>query len=472
MNYSAFLLLHDELSLLVVMVILLTFDISVSIRRGRYIQPLAIVLLTIHTLLNAFPRDAFEVAGGMYQYFPMHTYVKTILNIGTIIVFLQANKWLNNKDSMIRRGEFYFITLSTLFGLYIMLSAGHFLLFFIGIEMASIPMATLVAFNKYQHKSAEAGAKFILSSVFASGISLYGISMIYGTTGTLYFDDLSPLITGGSMQIMSFVFFAVGLFFKISLVPFHLWTPDVYEGAPTSVTAYLSVVSKGAAAFVLFTLFTRVFGNLIEEWQSILYGLIIISITLANVFAIRQQNIKRFMAFSSISQAGYLMLGVISANTTGMSSLVYYVLVYLFSNLAIFGVIAIIENHTGKVAIKDYNGLYQTNPKLSAIMMFALFSLAGIPPFAGFFSKFFIFAAAAEQGFYVLVFIALLNTIISLYYYLLIVKAMFLRKSDEPIERIASDIPARISLVICLLAIVFAGLLSAVYQQIASHSFI
>jgi NADH-quinone oxidoreductase subunit N len=255
-------------------------------------------------------------------------------------------------------------------------------------------------------------------------------------------------------------------------VPFHLWTPDVYEGAPTPVTAYLSVVSKGAAAFVLFTLFTRVFGNLIEEWQSILYGLIIISITLANVFAIRQQNIKRFMAFSSISQAGYLMLGVISASTTGMSSLVYYVLVYLFSNLAIFGVIAIIENHTGKVAIKDYNGLYQTNPKLSAIMMFALFSLAGIPPFAGFFSKFFIFAAAAEQGFYVLVFIALLNTIISLYYYLLIVKAMFLRKSDEPIERIASDIPARISLVICLLAIVFAGLLSAVYQQIATFSFI
>jgi len=192
---------------------------------------------------------------------------------------------------------------------------------------------------------------------------------------------------------------------------------------------------------------------------------------LANVFAIRQQNLKRFLAFSSISQAGYILLGVISGTALGMSSLVYYILVYMFSNLAVFGVVAVIENRTGKINMKDYDGLYQNNPKLSVVMMLALFSLAGIPPFAGFFSKFFIFSAAIEQGFYVLVFIALLNTIISLYYYLLVVKAMFINKSDQPIETIKSDNPIKISLVICTFAIVVVGLFSIIYDQIALLGF-
>ncbi|MDD3078330.1 MAG: NADH-quinone oxidoreductase subunit N [Paludibacter sp.] len=471
MNYSAFLQLNEELSLLTIMVILLIYDVFAGEKALRFFQPVAIGLLVIHTIINCVPKEAFEVAGGMFKYTPMQTYVKTILNVGTIIVFLQAHNWLNEKDSIIRRGEFYFLTLSTLLGMYFMISAGHFLMFFIGIETASIPMSTLVAFNKYHHNSAEAGAKYLLTAVFASGISLFGISMIYGATGTLYFDDLETMLTGTPLQLMAFVFFAVGLFFKISLVPFHLWTPDVYEGAPTNVTAYLSVISKGSAVFVLFTIFTKVFGNMVEQWQAILYGIIVISITLANLFAIRQQNLKRFLAFSSISQAGYIMLGVISGTAIGMSSLVYYILVYMFSNLAAFGVISVIENRTGKLTMRDYDGLYQTNPKLSVVMMLALFSLAGIPPFAGFFSKFFIFSAAADKGFYVLVFIALVNTIISLYYYLLVVKSMFLNKSEHPIERVESDVPAKISLVICTVAIVFVGLISEIYNQISLLGF-
>ena len=471
MNYSSFLQMQEELSLLVVIVILLIYDIFAGEKSLRFFQPIAIVLFAIHTLLNCMPHKAFEIAGGMYHYVPMLTYVKTILNIGTLIILLQAHHWLNGEESIIRRGEFYFLTLSTLFGMYIMMSAGHFLLFIIGIETASIPMATLVAFNKYNQKSAEAGAKYILSSVFASGLSLFGISMIYGTTGTLYFDDLAGILNGSPVELMAFVFFSVGLFFKISLVPFHLWTPDVYEGAPTNITSYLSVISKGSAVFVLFTLFVKVFGNMIEQWQAILYGIIIISITLANIFAIRQHNLKRFLAFSSISQAGYLLLGVISGSAIGMSSIVYYLLVYMFSNLAVFGVVSVIEERTGKINIKDYNGLYQTNPKLSIVMMLALFSLAGIPPFAGFFSKFFIFSAAFQQGFYVLVFIALINTIISLYYYLLVVKAMLINKNDSPIEVIKSDIPVKITLVICTIAILLIGAFSIIYQQISLLAF-
>lgn len=471
MNYSSFLQLHDELSLLAVIVILLVYDIFAGEKALRYFQPVAMVLFAIHTLINCFPRPEFEIAGGMYQYVPMQTYVKTILNIGTLLVFMQAHEWLNGKESIVRRGEFYFLTLSTLFGMYLMISAGHFLMFFIGIETASIPMATLVAFNKYNHQSAEAGAKYILSAVFASGISLFGISMIYGATGSLYFDDLATSLTAGPLQLLALVFFAVGLFFKISLVPFHLWTPDVYEGAPTNITSYLSVISKGSTVFVFFTIFTKVFGSMITEWQTILYGLIVISITVANLFAIRQQNLKRFLAFSSISQAGYIMLAVISGTAMGMSSLVYYILVYMFSNLAVFGVVSVIENHSGKININDYNGLYQTNPKLSVVMMLALFSLAGIPPFAGFFSKFFVFSAAAQQGFYVLVFIALVNTVISLYYYLLVVKAMFLTNSQQAIPTIKSDVAAKISFVVCTIAIVVIGLFSAIYNQISQFGF-
>jgi NADH-quinone oxidoreductase subunit N len=471
MDYSSFLQMSEEFSLLAVIVFLLVYDIFASEKALRYFQPVALVLFTVHTVLNCVPRDAFEVAGGMFTYLPMQTYVKSILNVGTLIVLLQAHKFLNDDANRVKRGEFYFLTLCTLLGMYFMISAGNFLMFFIGLETASIPMATLVAFDKYNRKSAEAGAKYILSAVFASGISLFGMSLIYGTTGTLYFNDVALLFTGSPLQIMAFIMFSVGLFFKISLVPFHLWTPDVYEGAQTNITSYLSVISKGAAVFVLFTLLVKVFGNIINQWQPILYGLAVVSITVANVFAVRQQNLKRFLAFSSISQAGYILLAIISGTALGMASLVYFVLVYMFSNLAAFGVLSVIENQTKKVQMSDYNGLYKTNPKLSFVMMLALFSLAGIPPFAGFFSKFFIFVAAIDQGFYVLVFIALLNTIISLYYYLLVVKAMFINTNENPIEKVTSDFPVKISLVICTVGILLVGIVSAIYNQIALFSF-
>ena len=350
-----------------------------------------------------------------------------------------AHEWMRRPDTAIKQGEFYILTLSTLLGMYFMISAGHFLMFFIGLETASIPMAALVAFDKYRHHSAEAGAKYILTALFSSGLLLYGLSLIYGTVGTLYFADIPARLTGDPLQIMAFVFFFSGMGFKISLVPFHLWTADVYEGAPSTVTAYLSVISKGSAAFVLMTILIKVFAPMVEQWQEVLYWVIIASITIANLFALRQQNLKRLMAFSSISQAGYIMLGVISGSAQGMTSLVYYVLIYMFANLAVFTVITIVALRAGKFTLEDYNGLYTTNPKLAFLMTLALFSLAGIPPFAGFFSKFFIFAAAFEGGFHLLVFITLINTIISLYYYLKIVKAMHINKSDEPIAAFRSD---------------------------------
>lgn len=473
MDYSSFLEMKPELSLVAVMVLLLIYDLFSGKKGMRYFQSIACILLLFQTFFSLMPVSGGDVVilEGMYQSSSMANILKAILTIGTLIVFLQSRKWLESEECFVRRGEFYFLTLSTLLGMFFMISAGNFLLFYLGLETASIPMAALVAFNKYKHKSAEAGAKYILNAAFASGLSLYGLSLLYGTTGTLYFNDMPAMLTGTPLQVMAMIFFLVGLFFKISLVPFHLWTPDVYEGAPTSVTGYLSVISKGAGAFALMAILFKVFAPMVAQWTFILYVLIVLTITVANLFAIRQQNLKRFLAYSSVSQAGYIMLGVISGNGLGMTALVYYVLVYLVSNLAAFGVIAAVENKSGKVTMNDYNGFYQTNPKLSFVMMIALFSLAGIPPFAGFFSKFFIFVSAIQSGFYVLVFIALLNTIISLYYYLLVVKAMFINKNDAPVEKFRSDNSMRLSLLVCGAGIILLGVLSVVYDQLSYFGF-
>ena len=477
MDYSQFLLLKEELSLILVIVILFVADLFMSPdahkNDGKPVlnTMLPVVLLTIHTLITIVPGPVADAFGGMYHNQPIQSIVKSILSIGTLIVFLMAHEWMRRPDTAIKQGEFYILTLSTLLGMYFMISAGHFLMFFIGLETASIPMAALVAFDKYRHHSAEAGAKYILTALFSSGLLLYGLYLIYGTVGTLYFADIPARLTGDPLQIMAFVFFFSGMGFKISLVPFHLWTADVYEGAPSTVTAYLSVISKGSAAFVLMAILIKVFAPMVEQWQEVLYWVIIASITIANLFALRQQNLKRLMAFSSISQAGYIMLGVISGSAQGMTSLVYYVLIYMFANLAVFTVITIVALRAGKFTLEDYNGLYTTNPKLAFLMTLALFSLAGIPPFAGFFSKFFIFAAAFEGGFHLLVFIALINTIISLYYYLKIVKAMYINKSDEPIAAFRSDNYTRASLAICTLGIVVLSIASVVYQSIDKFSF-
>ena len=475
MDFSGILIyMRPEIALMAAIVIAFLYDLIAGSKARKFFNLLVctVMLACIAACVISFPREPGEIFGGMFSYEPVHNVLKCILAIGTLIVFLQADKWLGREDTEFKRGEFYVLTLSTLLGMYFMISAGHFLMFFIGMELASVPMACLVAFDKYRHNSAEAGAKFILSALFASGLMLYGISFLYGTCGTLYFSDMPAHLDGSALQVMALVFFFAGLGFKISLVPFHLWTADTYQGAPTAVTSYLSVISKGSAAFVLMAVLVKVFAPMVEQWQTILWVLIVLSITVANLFAVRQQNLKRFLAFSSISQAGYIMLAVISGTPFGMTSLIFYVLIYLAANLAAFGVISTVEqNSDGKVSMADYNGLYRTNPKLAVVMTLALFSLAGIPPFAGFFSKFFVFASAFEEGFHVLVFIALINTVISLYYYLLVVKAMFINPNDSPVAAFRSDCSTRISLMLCLAGVLLLGIISSVYDGINLFSF-
>ena len=472
MNFQSLLLMRHELLLLLIIVILLIAEIGTNDSQKSIISPLAIILFVIYTIIGFFPIGEGTLFGGMFNSTPIIATMKNILNIGVLIILFQSHKWLDAPANRIKVSEFYIVLLSTLLGMFYMISSGDFLMFYIGLEIATIPIAALAAFNRGENKSAEAGIKLLLSSALSSGILLYGISMIYGTTGSVYFGEVAQgLSTANSIQILSLIFFFSGMGFKISLVPFHLWTADVYEGAPVNITSYLSVISKGAAVFIFTVILFTVFKVFAPIWQDMMLAIAILTMTIGNLFALRQNNLKRYLAFSSIAQAGFLLLGIISGTATGMATVVYYILVYIFSNLSAFGVVSIISAYTGKENISDLDGMYKTNPKLSLALTLALFSLAGIPPVAGFFGKFFLFTAAAEKGYYILVLIALLNTIASLYYYLMPVKAMFINKSDTPIAYFKSDFYSTVGLTISIIGMVVIGFASPIYEKILSFCF-
>ncbi|MDE7151670.1 MAG: NADH-quinone oxidoreductase subunit N [Candidatus Amulumruptor sp.] len=475
MDYSQFLAMKQEIGLLVVFLLVFLYDTFASARAAGATGWVAVGLFAIFTLFGFCPTvsEPAEAFAGMYSTNAVMATIKNILNVGTLIIMIQAITWAKQDAVARRRGEFYEMVLLTLFGMYLMISSRHFLLFVIGLETASLPLAAMVAFDKHRYESREAAVKYILTAVFSSAIFLMGLSFVYGLTGSLYFDRIGIAVAEGGLSLMLIVAIAFvmgGIGFKLSLVPFHLWTADVYQGAPTPVTSYLSVISKGAAAMAFLIVLCQVFAAAYADvWEWMLYALIILTITIGNLFAMRQKNMKRFLAFSSISQAGYIMLGIMSCSEFGTAALMYYVLVYIFSNLAAFGVIGAIENNTGCVSMEDYNGLYRTNPRLAFTMMLAMFSLAGIPPFAGFFSKFFIFTSAISQGsvaIYVLVLIALINTIISLYYYLLVVKAMYISQEQGPVATFRSSGSERFALWVCVAGILGLGIVSCFYNSL------
>ena len=489
MNYSQFLYMMPEVTLVVLLLVTFVVDFATSQKirtlaptdkRRSWFNPMICLLMFAHILINLFPIETHTVFEGMYIATPAIGVIKTILAFGTLIVLIQSKEWLSRPDTAFKEGEFYLLVIATLLGMNMMVSANHFLLFFLGLEMASVPMACLVAFDKYRHDSAEAGAKFILTATFSSGVMLYGISFIYGAVGTFYFEDIATQLTATPFTILGMVFFFSGLGFKISLVPFHFWTADSYQGAPTTVTGYLSVVSKGAAAFALCTILMKVFAPMVIYWQYMLYIVIVLSITVANLFAIRQTNLKRFMAFSSISQAGYIVLAIVGNSALSVTALSFYVLIYVVANMAVFTIISAVEEHNnGTVMMDSYNGFYQTNPKLAFLMTLALFSLGGIPPFAGMFSKFFIFMAAVQDAdlstsvgawAYIVLFIALINTVISLYYYLLIVKAMYIKKSENPLPTFKSHTNTKLALAVCTAGVVLFGVCYMVFDWIHAAS--
>lgn len=460
-----FLLMQQEMLLTAIIFILLFMKLSTVEWKTKNVLLVVNVLLAINLAAGFFFQGKGILFGDMFQQNDLLRLEKNILNLGTLLISLQSYNWLlKHKHAT----EFYLLMLSTLLGMFFMLSSSNLLMFYVGLELASIPLAALANFDLEKRRSSEAAMKYIMSSAFASGLLLFGISMMYGVTGTVSFAELQTAASDQPLFLFSFILILAGFGFKISAVPFHLWTADVYEGSPIAVTSYLSVISKGSMIFAMTTVLFTVFGQLIFHWYNIIAVLAVLSMIVGNLFAIRQQNVKRFLAFSSISQVGFILIGVTGASAIGQSSVIYFVLIYIFSNLAAFGVLSLVSSEKGKETIDDFKGFYKTNPLLTWVLAIALFSLAGIPPTAGFFGKFFLILAGAGKNNYPLITIAALNMVVSLYYYLRIIKAMFMDANETPIEKVEISWAPKLSMAICVAGIVITGIVSGAYEYIYS----
>jgi NADH-quinone oxidoreductase subunit N len=459
-------LMKSELAITLIIFLLLFIKIGKGMKNETLLS-IVQVLLLLNFIAGFFFIQEGTAFDGMFHTNPLIGFQKNILNLGTYLISLLCAGWLKKSAHM---AEFFMLMLSALLGMFFMISSGNLLMFYLSLELASIPVAALANFDLDKKIASEAAMKMILSSAFSSGLLLFGISLVYGATGTLSFAELPHQLNGSPLLLLSLVLLFTGFAFKLSVVPFHLWTADVYEGSPIAVTAFLSVMSKGAIAFIFISALYNVFQPLHETWYKMLVILAIVTMLIGNLFAIRQQNIKRFLAFSSIAQVGFILVGMSSDSNAGIASVVYFILIYLFSNLAAFGVASAISSGTGKENIDDYKGMHKTNPFLSWVLALALFSLGGIPPTAGFFGKLFLLSAGAMRGNYWFIAIAALNMIISLYYYLRIVKTMFMDKNDHPIEKVKIDPVTVFALIICAAGIVVIGLLSRIYDYIQSLS--
>ncbi len=460
-------MMKNELMLVFIIVVLLVMKVADSGWSRNYWIGVINVLLVVNCIIDWLPVNEGELFGGVYHSYALGNFGKCLLSTGTLLISLFSTDWLKRCEHI---AEFYLLMISTLLGMFFMISSGNLLMFYLSLELSTIPLAALCNFGLTERKSGEAAMKMILSSAFSSCLMLMGISFLYGASGTISFEILKIVVQETPIYIMGFVLLFVGVAFKLSVVPFHLWTADVYEGSPVPVTAFLSVISKGAMIIVFSFLLYHVFGSLYSSWYLLLYVLSIITMITGNIFAIRQENMKRFLAFSSITQMGYILVGISGSSAEGVTSSVYFIVVYLFSNIAAFGVISQIAEKSGRETISSYRGLAKNNPFLAWTMAIALFSLAGIPPTAGFFGKIFLLKAGASKGDLFLITIAALNMIVALYYYLRVIRAMFMDENEESIPFMQSGLPLKFALAICLIGILITGFSGQVYEYIFSLS--
>jgi NADH-quinone oxidoreductase subunit N len=459
-------LMKSELVVTIIIFLLLFIKIGKGMSNQKLLT-LIQVLLTINFVTGFVFNEEGNLFGGLYHTDALLALQKNILNLGVLLISLLFADWFKKSDHL---AEFFILMLSALLGMFFLLSSGNLLMFYLSLELASIPVAAMANFDLQKRISSEAAVKMILSSAFSSGILLFGISLVYGATGTISFAELPSLLQLNNLQVLAFIFLFAAFAFKLSIVPFHLWTADVYQGSPTATTAFLSVISKGAFAFVFVTALYKVFQPLHSVWYNLIVLLSVVTMVIGNLFALRQQNIKRFLAFSSIAQVGFILVGISSNTAEGTASVVYFILIYIFSNLAAFGVTDTISSQTNKEQIDDYKGMYQTNKFLSWIIALALFSLAGIPPTAGFFGKLFLIKAGSSQGSYWYIIIVALNLVVSLYYYLKIVRAIFMEQNERPIATVQIAASTKLGLVICAAGIVFTGLIGWIYDYIQALS--
>jgi len=394
-------------------------------------------LLTILSLIFAIalilnqPNEIIKIFNESYIIDKLSIFMKVLTLLFCVFVLLLSKDYIKNNS--IDKIEYPIIILASTLGMILMISSYDLIVFYLGLELQSLCLYILASFKRDDERSTEAGLKYFVLSALASGLLLYGCSLIYGFTGSTNFEIISEnLSEGNTGAVFGMVFIIVGLAFKVSAVPFHMWTPDVYEGSPTSVTSFFALVPKIAALTVFIRFMYVPFINVISHWQTIIIFLSIASMILGAVAAIGQSNIKRLMAYSSIGHMGYALAGLAPGTNTGIHSTIIYLTIYLVMNLGAFGCIFMMKReNVFYEKINDLSGLSKNHPMLALGFLIILFSLAGMPPLAGFFAKFYIFMAVIEAKMYTLAIIGLVTTVVSAFYYLRIIKVIYF---DEPIE--------------------------------------
>lgn len=461
---SMLLAILPEISLVILAALILIFDAvwkSQTKRTLGWITAGGLLLILIVSLLIARPADESSlVFGGMLSYDWFGFALKMLFIFGAAITALFAIDLFEVGD----KGEFYLLLLISTLGMNLMASASNLVMLYLAIETTSIPQYILAGFIINDDKSTESGFKYLLFGAMASTIMLYGFSLLYGFAGTTSIPEIAVTLHQPDFPILSvigsLVLVLVGFGFKISVVPFHFWAPDVYEGAPTPVAGFLSTASKAAGFAVLVRFLMAVFTPVaMPYWAGGLAAISVATMTLGNTLALAQSNIKRLLAYSSIAHAGYILIGVVAMTQLGIASVVFYLIIYLVTNLAAFGIVVTFWKVAGTDNIAAYAGLSRRAPWLALAMLVAFLSLAGMPPFGGFVAKVFVFASAVDADYVWLAFIGILNSIIGLYYYLTVLKVVYLYRSDNDDQPVPISRPYAIALTLLTLGIILIGTL-------------
>lgn len=454
-----------EIGLVVLALIILLYDLIWQGEKKRNLGWLSAGgLAIIFALTLVFSRpgdDSVQLWGGMLRHDWLSFSFTLLFLFGAAITSLFAME----KKSLGQRGEFYMLLLTSTIGMILMASSADLVMLFLAIETTSIPLYILAGFYKEDNKSTESGYKYFLFGAMTSAVMLYGFSLIYGFTGTTDIYEITEMVISGDVSLTlalgTLILVMVGFGFKISVVPFHFWAPDVYEGAPTPVAGFLSSASKAAGFAVLMRVLLTAYADpeVIPYWVVIIAALSVFSMTLGNAMAIPQKNIKRLLAYSSIAHAGYALIGVAALSELGIASVVFYLIVYVVTNLAAFGIVAAFWRVSGSNEISDYAALSRRNPTLALITMVTFLSLAGMPPLGGFVAKFFVFAAAVKAGLVWLAIIGVLNAIVGLYYYLIVLKVVYLYRSEDEDQKVPLTRPYTLALSILVIGIIILGTL-------------
>jgi NADH-quinone oxidoreductase subunit N len=454
-----------EILLFALAVVLLTLDLAWKPSRRRIMGWLAasgVVLILLATLaFSQPPADEPLVLGGMVRWDWLAFFFTVLILFAAAVTCLISV----NVDGVGNRGDYYGLLLITSLGMVLMASSADLIMLFLAIETTSIPLYVLAGFLKADDKSTESGLKYFLFGAVTSAVMLYGFSMIYGFTGETNLYSIADAIQSAGLSLFLVggiaVLVLVGFSFKIAAVPFHFWTPDVYEGAPTPITAYVSTASKAAGFAVLARVMMLAFPSIEGFWAAVLAAMAVATMTLGNVLALAQSNIKRLLAYSSIAHAGYALIGLVSLSVFGVASMMFYLLAYIVTNLAAFAIVILFARTAGSEEIADYAGLSRRSPWLAMALLVAFLSLAGMPPLAGFVAKIYVFAAAVDSGLIWLAIIGVLNAIVGLYYYLTVLKVVYLYRSEDDDKPISVPRPYAIALAACMVLILVVGIISA-----------